>query len=321
MNGRLLWISIGGLLAAVLLGVSQPMTLRNDGIQFPDGTLQTTAVTAVGTPISSAPVVISEPGFYYFANNIEFGAAGANAIEVNAVGVTIDLMGFTLSNSDAADVGILITEVRAEVRNGAVTGFLDTGIKSSAFQARVLGVRLSDNLSGINLIGNGLVSTCTVVHNHLGISGTGITLGVGGIAIDNIVANFGTGIYIGGGGATVRGNHISLCGAGIDTQIDQPYIFNNNVQCSGCGGGEGVGIRVNTDARVSDNAVTFSTAKNIDVVGERNAIEHNLLTSSPVGIAFAADGSFYADNRASACTTPWDLGSTTQTDGGGNVAF
>ena len=84
MNGRLLWISVGGVLAVFLLGVSQPMTLRSDGVQFPDGTVQTTAAISVGTPISSAPVVINEPGYYSFTNNIEFGYYGANAIEVNS---------------------------------------------------------------------------------------------------------------------------------------------------------------------------------------------------------------------------------------------
>ena len=321
MNGRILWISVGGLLGVVLLGLTQPMTLQNDGIRFPDGTLQTTAVTAVGTAISSAPVVINEPGYYYFTNNIEFGDSGANAIEVNASGVTIDLMGFTLSNSDSADAGILLNQARAEVRNGAIRGFLTAGIKSSGDEARVVGLRVSDNTTGINLSGaNGYVRNCTVARNSFATGGAGIILGVGGIVMDNVVANYGFGIYIGAVGI-IRGNHITACGVGIEAQIDQPYIFNNNVGCSGCVGGDGIGIRVNLDARVSDNTVTFSTAKNIDVVGARNAIEHNLLTMSPVGIAFSAHGNFYSDNRASGCATPWDLGATSQTDGGGNIAF
>jgi hypothetical protein len=108
---------------------------------------------------------------------------------------------------------------------------------------------------------------------------------------------------------------------GIYSELDHSYVFNNNVMCSGCTGGDGIGIRINSDTRVSDNLVTFSGVKNIDVGGSRSAIEHNLLASSAVGIAFAIDGSYYSDNRASGCTTPWDLGATPQTDGGGNVAF
>jgi hypothetical protein len=321
MDRRLLWVSVGGVLAVFLLGVSQPMTLRSDGVQFPDGTVQTTAAISVGTPISAAPVVISEPGYYYFTNNIGFGDSGANAIEVNASGVTIDLMGFTLSNTGAADVGILANQSRVEVRNGAIKDFLGSGIKSYGEEARAVGLRVSDNSWGIVLLGpQGFVRDCTVTHNGLAGGGEGIGLNVGGVAIDNVVANCGLGIYALAGGF-ISGNNVDQCGVGIYSELDHSYVFNNLVICSGCVGGDGIGIRVSSDTRVSDNTVAFSTAKNIYVVGARNAIEHNLMTSSPVGLAFAVDGNFYSDNRVSGCTTPWDLGTTSQTDGGGNVAF
>jgi hypothetical protein len=46
--------------ASLLVGVNsidaQTLTLRDDGIGFPDGSVQTTAASVVGTPIDSMPV-------------------------------------------------------------------------------------------------------------------------------------------------------------------------------------------------------------------------------------------------------------------------
>src|SRR5208283_1667721 len=56
-----------------------------------------------GTPISSAPFTITQPGFYYLSANIT--VSSGNAIIINADGVTLNLNGFTISSTDPNNVG------------------------------------------------------------------------------------------------------------------------------------------------------------------------------------------------------------------------
>jgi hypothetical protein len=53
---------------------------------------------AVGTRITSLPRIISAPGFYYLGANFTYTGV-APAITVAANGVTLDLMGFSLSGN------------------------------------------------------------------------------------------------------------------------------------------------------------------------------------------------------------------------------
>ena len=78
------------------------------------------------TPISSLPVTINEAGSYYFTGNLHFTAASGDAIKVLAPGVTIDLMGFTLSSAPEV-TGSAINfngenAQRGVVKNGSIVG-------------------------------------------------------------------------------------------------------------------------------------------------------------------------------------------------------
>jgi hypothetical protein len=65
------------------------------------------------TPISSAPITITQPGSYYLATNLT--VSGGTAIVIQANGVTLDLRGFTISSTAATAAGMAI------LLNGSVT--------------------------------------------------------------------------------------------------------------------------------------------------------------------------------------------------------
>lgn len=86
-----------------------------------------TALASPPTPITTLPATITSPGSYILTGNhslsLEYGAA----IQVQSRDVTIDLGGFTITNSgvsaDTTAVGVLGWNDGLTVRNGTVKGF------------------------------------------------------------------------------------------------------------------------------------------------------------------------------------------------------
>ena len=141
----------------------------------------------VGTKITSLPYTIINPGFYFLTGNLSVN--GGDAILVNADDVTIDLMGFSLTNTGdiGLTTGILMSgRTNVEIRNGIVRGF-HRGIKdesSSSNNHRAINVRARNNNVGILFWGsNQLIKNCNVSNNQQGISMTS------GLIINNIAAN------------------------------------------------------------------------------------------------------------------------------------
>src|SRR6185295_9041736 len=76
-------------------------------------------------PISSLPFTISQSGSYFLSRNLLFTAMGVNAITITASNVTLDLNGFTLSSTAAADGEAIHVQPNLHgivVRNGAIDG-------------------------------------------------------------------------------------------------------------------------------------------------------------------------------------------------------
>ena len=123
-------------------------------------------------------------------------------------------------------------------------------------------------------------------------------------------------------GSTVTGNTVSQnAGTGIIAIIDST-VTNNTVQANNQDdASEGGGVWVAGDCLVKNNVLVGNLQANIRVDGAGIVIEENLVTRSTNGIIFLFSGNFYANNRASNNTTAFNLGATTQTDGGGNVEF
>jgi hypothetical protein len=164
----------------------------------------------VGTKITSLPCTITTPGYYYFGGNLSINLTGSNAaITVNADNVTLDLLGFNLTNSQNPSgydaFGIRMDgRNNVEIRNGTIMGFTEGIWETDASGAnhRLINLRLSTCSDAIYLRGsNHLVKDCTAANNVNGIW-------INGGTISNCVAcdNTNTGIRLSVGSGSVLGN-------------------------------------------------------------------------------------------------------------------
>ncbi|MHC1727824.1 MAG: hypothetical protein AB9866_17775 [Syntrophobacteraceae bacterium] len=198
MKQRLCFLA---LIAAILLSVS-PALADGDFYVIVGG-------GGPGTKITTLPLTISTPGFYYLGGNLNHTGDTA-AITVNADDVTIDLMGFCLSGKGTNNGIFMSGRKNVEIRNGTLRNFARgvTEDSSSSVRHRIINVRVEGNgshaagSSGIDLSGNAhLVKGCTASGSRFGISinsgtvsgckvegcGFGINIDEAGNAIGNFV--------------------------------------------------------------------------------------------------------------------------------------
>jgi hypothetical protein len=127
------------------------------------------------------PIVITQPGSYRLAGNLDSGFA--NAIEIATSNVTLDLDGFRITGSGdtrgVTDNGIVLS--RIVIRNGFIVYAGGRGIRLSSTQVEVSHVHVTGGI-GIQLSGRGA------------------------IVRGNTAADGANGIVISGGGAIVKGN-------------------------------------------------------------------------------------------------------------------
>ena len=302
----------------------------------------------VGTAISSLPVEISTPGFYYLTKNLTL-ADGGDAITVKADHVTLDLMGFSIAGTVGSGNGIYMNGVSdVEIRNGTIHSFDGNGIHSeySANYSglRVLNTRVVDNIgSGVYLRSKG----ATVTGNGVFANGLyGILTDDGSVVSGNTVHNNGKdGIYVlsgslvtgntvfenshsginGSNATTITGNTVyknSICGirSGRGSTITGNAVKDNNQSDSTDSLGTG-GLWVFAESIVKGNTVSDNNIHGIYVYSSGNAIEENLLTGSTGnGLYFQEAGNFYANNRASGNVVNY-ANTTGNTNGGGNYSF
>lgn len=175
--------------AALLIAVTafltvvglQPLTVLGQGSLTPPGapapTMKTLSQVEPRTPITAAPVVITNPGSYYLTTNLT--VTSGDAITIGTNGVTLDLNGFTILSTAAiaSGSGILInsglgsiTICNGHIRCGASTngiGFAFGISYSGVDLANVLVSRVS--VSGCLIYGiflptenSTVVESCTV---------------------------------------------------------------------------------------------------------------------------------------------------------------
>lgn len=129
----------------------------------------------VGTKITSLPATISTPGFYYLGDNLAYSGSGSGAaITISANDVTLDLMGFSLTNNGAEEQTRGITmngRTNVEIRNGTVRGF-GFGVYEASAEGgmhRTINIRAIGNTAGIYLRGtNHLIKNCNATNNYSG---------------------------------------------------------------------------------------------------------------------------------------------------------
>lgn len=215
------------MIAAILLTIT-PAAADSDFYVIAGG--------GVGTRIASLPYTISAPGFYYLGANFTYTGV-APAISVTADGVTLDLMGFSLSGNGTNKGIFMSARKNVEIRNGSLHNF-SYGIQEDSpagVRHRVINVRVEGNNTylldsyGIQLNGNAnLVKGCSAWGSNTGIrlaNGTvngchlegcrfGISISNSGNAIGNSVWLAGNQVGITGGAVMLDQNTVAGTGSG-----------------------------------------------------------------------------------------------------------
>jgi hypothetical protein len=111
------------------------------------------------TPISTVPIIITEPGSYYLTGNLVASPMGFPnaAIRINVPNVTLDLNGYTLSSTAESDgVAIFTVATAVRVQNGFIRGNTTLSIDPEArtwnftkagFQYGIFGATHIENVS------------------------------------------------------------------------------------------------------------------------------------------------------------------------------
>jgi hypothetical protein len=269
-----------GLLAALGLFVVASMTGVVSGGPLdptnPPG--PTDGVRTAGTPISSLPFAITQPGYYYVTRDLT-APPSQHGISITSDDVTIDLGGFTIraGNSPSGNAGILVNDINGlrrarniEIRNGGLFGW-GNGIDatyaaySKIHDVTILGssgIGISGQLSydvhvwncnvslgegtGIKIT-DGSIRDCTVTDNTFeGIRAEGRFL----VEDNEVHGNDSYGIIVVGDNGVVRGNAFSASGSAdilVDSSADGVTI-SGNVYCTlSFGMGAGLTLVDNVD--------------------------------------------------------------------------
>lgn len=180
------------------------------------------------------PVSLTRPGSYQLAGNLTV-SADRNGISVTAHDVTVDLNGFRIYGSDAANNGIVADANSTTIRNGTVALFKANGIQLSGDYAVVEGIRAVVNGSyGINATGrSSLIRENVVASNFDGILANdsfiqgnvvsrntrrGIQASLSTVLGNTIVSNGSHGIF-GTGGLAGYGNNTLADNNGGSAQV------------------------------------------------------------------------------------------------------
>lgn len=260
------------LLLAVLAVIGMLATgVRGGPLDPPGAPGSTDGVREPGTPISSLPFVISQPGHYYLTRNLT-GGAGTTGIAVNASNVTIDLGGFTLTGAATNGAGIEATQYQFAIRitNGNFKNWGTAIALYPTVYSRVDNVTIIDAENvGIDLGFFSVAEDCNVSSGaHAGINVRASTL-----RNCTVIDNGDSGVSVGG-----------------DSHVHDNLIRNNVLS-----GATGLGdLTVTADSSLFErNRVGV-----IYVTGDRNMFEGN----SAVDLLFWAGAQSNAYVRGSFCS-------------------
>ncbi len=288
INTLLLLLVLLALLA--VLGVFAT-SVRGGPLDPPAAPGPTDGVRAPGTPISSLPFAITQPGSYYLTRNLS--VASGNGIRIDADGVTLDLMGFTLSGpgSNTASNGIITdattTRRNNTIRNGVLRGWY-TGVDTPNFiRSTYEDLRVTDNGWGL-YIGSG----SDVRHVMSAYNGIGLVIiqwndaWGGSVSDSNFSRNGDTGIY-------VYANNI--------------WVHDNVIDSNGS-----IGVLIGRSwNEVTDNRIVGSAETGVFIATSAtgNLIARNVLAASPVPVndigTASRIGTFVGGDASITATNPW----------------
>ncbi|MBI5289514.1 MAG: right-handed parallel beta-helix repeat-containing protein [Chloroflexi bacterium] len=257
-------VVIGLLLVAVMARGAYGGPLDPPG---PPGS--TDGVQGPGTPISSLPFAISQPGYYYVTRHLT-GAAGQPGITITTSNVTLDLGGFTLLGGPSAQDGIDVVGPRnIVVRNGALRGWFN-GINFQATYSRIERVQVMSNANqGIIIGALSLVTDCVASLN----GSNGIYV-IGGTVRNCTIGENSPGMIV-DTNSIVEGNRVYNNGStGIDVIGDFTVVRDNQAR-----GHSGADILIESQ---SDNTIL---ARNLSclatIVGTNTLLDQNQAWTTP----------------------------------------
>lgn len=246
------------------------------------------------------PLTISQSGSYYLAADLSFPTTDANAINVTAANVTIDLNGYSLNgpgqSAGTSGWGIYATGQNVTVKNGTVRSFSQGGIRVN-YRSRVEDVTvLATGTYGIQAVGDSVISNCIVqLVGSDDSNAFGIRAGHHCIVRGNQV----TGVH-----CNWTSNLIGLSVAGI--RCDNDCLVDNNMANSisaslSEAGGESSwyvhGIKTGIGAKVTGNVCSNNSKSGVGTIavtaietGEGSAVRENTCVDNAGHGIRTADG-------------------------------
>ncbi|HVN64758.1 MAG TPA: hypothetical protein VMT58_08990 [Candidatus Binataceae bacterium] len=150
------------------------------------------------------PYKINKSGSYRLTSDLTVLSTTANAIDVNADDVTIDLNGFSIIGPGPVSGRGINAGNLETIENGAITGFGgDYGIRTNS-NSIVRNVRANSNFSGIVVNNNSVVKNCVANSN----TSTAIACEGSGCAVsgNTVNSNRSAAVYCVGSGCMISGN-------------------------------------------------------------------------------------------------------------------
>jgi parallel beta-helix repeat protein len=277
------------------------------------------AVNAVNTPGDADSVFhIAAPGSYYLAANVS-GESSKYGIEIEASGVTLDLMGFNLVGVPGSFIGVYVsgTQTDIAIHSGSVRGWDSSGVNTlSATRVTLSDLTASDNgTTGLIVGGSSVVERCVADNNTV----NGIDALSGDARIVDCVANGNVDIGINSAGRSsisgcvansnqsgiVSGQAtlITNCVAALNT-FDGFNLTDGGGIISGCTAmsntEHGMILTGNNTARGNTcffNGTVATTGAGIRVNGTGSVVDNNLLVANRLGLSVLGSRVIITRNR------------------------
>jgi len=289
----------------------------------PAPTMKTLQQVESRTPITSLPFTITQPGSYYLTGNLT-GVAGSDGIHVNAISVTIDLNGFTLTGAGSFTgiSGGSGGSKQIVIRNGMVRGWgrgIDTQfapgslIENVVVDGNVSGgivagqnniirdsIAAANGDWGILALQGSTIDRCTAASNpQAGFAAVSTTL-TRSTATNNGLTGFSVDVGSVASECTAFGNSTGFL-LGTGARVSRSTARQNGIGFSS-GGGHGASIEECTAETNSDDGIIVGSEALV-----RGSVAHG---NTNDGIQTTGSGSRIEDNESMHNNTGFRIGGT-----------
>jgi hypothetical protein len=254
-----------------------------------------------GLGCSYYPQIITQPGGYNLAGNITLPAGcGADAIDVKADNVVIDLNGNTITGTGAG-TGIGIngaTHSNVTVKNGSIVKMGGGGVVLGE-GASVVDLTASSNGTKNGINENGIfIEDGSVRHVHANSNSlAGILANEGTEVSDSVANNNVYGILLNSGGTVLHNVVIANGYVGIAALSYDSVVSGNTIEANGFDSTLGVGAGIWGAGQISNNTVV-ENAEGIAVLSDPTSIVGNTIgKNSSFGITDGTPFLSYGNNQ------------------------